>query len=285
MTGIKGGLVKKNISIWLVTAFFLMSALVKAQDSSLLLEDLTWTEAEKALKNYQVVLIALGARTKEHGPHLLLKNDFIMAEYLKERVMKEVPVAVLPTLQYGYYPAFLEYPGSVSLTAETFKRMVVDICRSISGYGIRKFYILNTGVSTLQPLENAAEELAEQGILLSFLNILDVDEKAPKDLLKQEGGTHADEGETSMMLYMAPQTVDMAKAVKDYDPRPGRRGLTRDPEGSGHYSPTGIWGDPTLATREKGKILVETAVEEIVRQVRSLIDLDLSKQPPPDPVE
>ncbi len=89
--------------------------------------------------------------------------------------------------------------------------------------------------------------------------------------MKQEGGTHADEGETSMMLYIAPDTVDMSKAVKDYDSRPNRRGLSRDREGKGHYSPTGIWGDPTLATREKGRIIVENTVSAVIKQVRELI--------------
>jgi creatinine amidohydrolase len=237
------------------------------------LEDLTWIDAEKALKQFDVVMIALGARTKEHGPHLLLKNDYIMAEYLKDRVAEEVSVAVLPTLQYGYYPAFLEYPGSVSLQAETFKKVIIDICRSMSGYGIKKFYVLNTGVSTLRPLKSAADELAREDIVLWYLNILEVDEKVPQELLKQEGGTHADEGETSMMLYIAPETVNMSKAVKDFDSRPGRRGLTRDPEGEGHYSPTGIWGDPTLASKKKGKVLVETAVKEIIEQIKELIAL------------
>ena len=96
------------------------------------LENLTWIQAEKALKEYEVVLIALGARTKEHGPHLPLKNDYVMAEYLKNRIAQEVPVAVLPTLQYGYYPSFLEYPGSISLKAETFKNVIGDICRSMN---------------------------------------------------------------------------------------------------------------------------------------------------------
>ncbi|MBY9002125.1 MAG: creatininase family protein, partial [Candidatus Heimdallarchaeota archaeon] len=63
------------------------------------IEDLTWIEAEDAIKNHDVVLIALGARTKEHGPHLPLNNDYTMAEYLKDKVSKEVPVIVLPTLQ------------------------------------------------------------------------------------------------------------------------------------------------------------------------------------------
>ena len=242
---------------------------------SAVLENMTWIEAEKALKQYDVVLIALGARTKEHGPHLLLKNDYLMAEYLKDRVIKEVPVAVLPTIQYGYYPSFLEYPGSVSLREETFKNVVEDICRSMNGYGVRKFYVLNTGVSTLKPLSAAAQELGEVGIVLRYLNLLEVDKTLPKDLLQQEGGTHADESETSMMLYIAPETVDMSKAVKDYDPRPGRRGLTRDPQGSGTYSPTGIWGDAKLATREKGRVIVEATVQAIVSQVRDLISLKL----------
>ena len=189
------------------------------------------------------------------------------------RVADEVPVVVLSTLQYGYYPAFLEYPGSISIGAETFKNVVMDICRSMHGHGMNKFYVLNTGVSTIGPLAEAEKELATLGITLRSLNILEVDDKLPAGLLKQEGGTHADESETSMMLYIAPETVDMSKAAKDFDPRPGRRGLTRDPLGKGNYSPTGVYGDPTLATKEKGRVIVEATVAEIVRQVRELIAL------------
>jgi creatinine amidohydrolase len=249
----------------------------KCQDavSSVELENLTWVQAEDALKKYEVVLIALGARTKEHGPHLPLNTDYIMAEYLKDRVKKEVPVAVLPTLQYGYYPSFLEYPGSISIQAETFKDMVKDICLSMKGYGVRKFYVLNTGISTLKPLEEAAEEMKAAGLILRYLNLIDVDKTLPQGLLKQGGGTHADESETSMMLFLAPDKVDMTKAVKDFDPRPGRKGLTRDPEGKGTYSKTGIYGDPTLATREKGRIIVEATVQAIVAQVLDLVKLKL----------
>lgn len=265
----------KRTGILFLIFIFLSQAMAEQKKPSVNIEDLTWMDAENILETYEVVFIALGARTKEHGPHLLLKNDFIMAEYLKDRVIQEVPVAVLPTLQYGYYPAFLEYPGSISLSAETFKNVIVEICLSMNGYGIRKFYILNTGVSTLRPLQSAAEELVKKGVILRYFDILEADKKIPSGTLKQEGGTHADEGETSMMLYLAPESVDMSKAVKDYDARPNRKGLTRNPEGSGHYSPTGIWGDPTLATREKGKIIVESAVKEIVREVWELISLKL----------
>jgi creatinine amidohydrolase len=273
----------KNQS-WITSAIFILSVSLflpgsgLGKTSSIYLENLTWVEAEKAFKNYEVVLLALGASTKEHGPHLPLKTDYLMAEYFKGRVAEEVPLIVLPTLQYGHYPAFLEYPGSISLEAETFEHVVIDICRSMNGYGLRKFYVLNTGISTLRPLQAAAEELSKQGIILRYLNLLDADKNLPAGLLKEEGGTHAEEEETSLMLYIAPETVDISRAVKDFDPRPGRKGLTRNPDGQGSYSPTGIWGDPTLATREKGEIIVETIAKEIVKQVRDLIDLKLDEE-------
>ena len=65
--------------------------------------------------------------------------------------------ALLPTLSYGFYPAFLEYPGSTSLSVETHRDVVIQIARSIAGYGSRRIYVLNTGISTLRPLRAAAE--------------------------------------------------------------------------------------------------------------------------------
>jgi creatinine amidohydrolase len=224
------------------------------------------------MKEYEVVLIALGSRLKEHGPHLPLNNDYIMTEKLTEIVIKQVPVIVLPTLQYGFYPSFLEYPGSVSINEEAFKDFIVDICKSMNGYGKRKFYILNTGISTLRPLKKAAEELQKSDIVLSYLNILKIELKTDKKLLEQEGGTHADEGETSIMLYLAPEIVNMNKAIKDYDPRYNRKGLTRNPKGPGIYSSTGVYGDPTLATKEKGKILVESIINEVVSEIEKMIE-------------
>ncbi|MFW9779222.1 MAG: creatininase family protein [Candidatus Heimdallarchaeota archaeon] len=249
----------------------------KEKVESIEIEHLSWKEAEKAFQKYRIVLIALGARTKEHGPHLQLNNDYILAEYLKFQVMKRFPVLVFPTLQYGYYPAFLEYPGSVSLSQNTFRDHVIDICKSIAGYGIRKFYVLNTGISTLQPLEDAANELRKNwGFELRYLDLNIVDEKIPTGFLSQEGGTHADESETSMMLFIAPDKVKMSKAVKDYDPRLDRKGLTRNPKGNGIYSPTGIWGDPTLATVEKGKLIIDRILEIIVSELKLLSQLNIN---------
>jgi creatinine amidohydrolase/Fe(II)-dependent formamide hydrolase-like protein len=77
--------------------------------------------------------------------------------------------------------------------------------------------------------------------------VLEVDRELPAGLLRQEGGTHADEGETSMMLSIAPEMVRMSKAVK-VSIRPGRHG---DEAGGNSFQPTGVYGDPTLATRTR----------------------------------
>jgi creatinine amidohydrolase len=72
-----------------------------------------------------------------------------------------------------------------------------------------------------------------------------------------------------MMLYIAPESVQMKKATRDFNPkRPG--GLSRDPKGNGTYSPTGAWGDPTLATREKGQAVVESLLTAILEDINDL---------------
>ncbi len=248
---------KKIFSLFVMLMVAPLAAL--GQTKGVLLEDLTWIEAEKRLTPQTVVVIPIGAAAKEHGPHLKLKNDLILAEYLKKRVLAQADVVIAPTVNYHFYPSFLEYPGSTSLRLETARDLMVDICRSLARHGPRRFYALNTGVSTLRALKLSADVLAAEGIILRYTDTLKIVEDIEKEVSQQEGGTHADEIETSMILYMDPSAVDMKKAVKDYHPQ-GKGGLTRDPKGEGTYSPTGIWGDPTLATREKGKKVVEAKV-------------------------
>jgi creatinine amidohydrolase len=239
-----------------------------------LLEDLTWIEAEGVLTPTSIVVLPIGASSKEHGPHLKLKNDWLLAEYWKRRVLERADIVVAPTIGFHYYPAFTEYPGSISLRLETARDLVIDICRSLARFGPRRFYALNTGVSTVRALAPAAEALAAEGVLLGYTDIGALLGPLKKTLCEQEGGTHADEAETSMMLVIDPLSVDMSKAVKDFrEDRPG--GLTRDPAGPGTYSPTGIWGDPTLASRAKGEALVDAFLEGLLRDIDALRGADL----------
>ncbi len=233
------------------------------------LADLTWPQAERVLGPDTVVVIPLGASSKEHGPHLLLKNDWLLAEYYKDRVYQQADVVIAPTLGFHYYPAFTEYPGSITLRHETARDVIVDIVRSLAADGPRRFYVLNTGVSTVGPLNAAVDVLASEGIVLRFTDLLAAIDPVCDEICEQEGGTHADEVETSMMLYIAPRTVAMSKAVKDFTPKT-KTGLSRSPDGAGHYSKSGVFGDATLATREKGQRLVEAVMETILADIEAL---------------
>jgi len=234
-----------------------------------LLETLTWPQAEARLTPEAVVVIPLGAAAKEHGPHLQLNNDFLMAEYLKRRVLFAADVVIAPTVSYSYYPAFVNYPGSTTVPLEAARDTVLSICRTLAAHGPKRFYILNTGISTVRALKQAHDAAAAEGITLYYFSLATLG-TLEKTLLKQPGGTHADEGETSMMLYMAPEAVDMTKAVKDYHPRTGDGPFQRVQGLPGVYSKSGTWGDATLATREKGQQLTEAAVRIILEEIEAL---------------
>ncbi|HVT02165.1 MAG TPA: creatininase family protein [Thermoanaerobaculia bacterium] len=265
-----------------VASLVIVNANAREQPRGTRLEDVAWPEAEKLLRAETVVVIPLGAESKEHGPHLRLGNDFLMASYLADRVRTRADVVVAPIINYSFYPSFVEYPGATTLRFTAARDQIVDICRDLSRFGPRRFYVLNTGVSTNRPLKAAAALLRDDGIEMRFTDLLKIMDPITKPLATQPEGTHADEMETSMMLYMAPRSVDMKKAVRDIHPQNGEGGMTRDEKRPGLYSPSGVYGDATLATREKGKKVTEALVTTILSQIEELRHADLPRASPLD---
>jgi creatinine amidohydrolase len=256
-----------------VTALLLAAVCTPAaQRRSVAIESLPWTAAVSLLDTGAVVMIPLGAQAKEHGPHLPLNNDWLLAEYFANAISRSAPVIRYPTINYSFYPAFVEYPGSTSLRMETARDMIVDIVRSIARHGPRRFYILNTGVSTLRALQPARDSLAASGIVMVYTNILEVGKAVEDSLREQAGGTHADEMETSMMLFIHPNVVNMRLAPDDY--HPGVGGLTRDSATAVRdgktWSRTGTFGNATLATRAKGRALVNAQVTGMLAEIERL---------------
>jgi len=196
-------------------------------------------------------------------------------------VLDASDVVVAPPLAYHFYPAFVEYPGSTSLTLDTARTLSVETVISLARFGPRRFYVLNTGVSTTRALEPAARLLASQGILLSYTDLAGHLDRVSTSIRQEEGGTHADEIETSMMLYIDPASVDMRRAVREYAASSGPLQLTRRRGSPGTYSESGVWGDPTLATREKGRTVVEGLVGAILQDIEVLRH---SAPPTPGPV-
>lgn len=232
------------------------------------LEQLTWVQAEAWFARDPVVVIPLGAAAKEHGPHLPLNNDAIIAEWLAQETCRQLPVVIAPLVNASFYPAFVDYPGSISLRVETARDLLVDICRSLAGFGLSRFYVINTGLSTLRPLAQARQTLSAE-LDLRYLNLADALAKLPPDLLQQEYGSHADEHETSLMLHIAPEVVDMSLAVDDGNQGEGR--LSREP-GTGTWSASGVFGQATLADADKGRIIAGTLVDCVVEDLRRLLE-------------
>src|SRR5882757_11458644 len=118
------------------------------------LEDLTWPEAKARFEAGMPVVIPIGAASKAHGPHLPLKTDALTARALAQRLIERLPAAVAaPVVGFGFYPAFTAFAGSQHLSAETFKALLGELLGNLRGHGVRRIAILNTGVSTEQPID------------------------------------------------------------------------------------------------------------------------------------
>lgn len=230
------------------------------------LETLSWIEAEQWFVNNPVIVIPLGAAAKEHGPHLPLNNDALIATWLGEQICARLPVVIAPLINASFYPAFTEYPGSISLRCQTARDLIADTCMSLASFGLSRFYVINTGLSTLRPLAEVKASL-DEGIAFEYLNLDAALQGLPDDLLQQQYGSHADEHETSLMLHIAPEVVDMSRAIDDGAEGEGR--LTRN-RGQGLWSESGVFGQATLASAGKGKVIAQVLLQYTLDQIESL---------------
>ena len=228
------------------------------------LENQTWQVAESLLADNPIVVIPLGAAAKAHGPHLPLNSDAITVSWLAEEIRSRLAVVVAPIINASYYPAFVDYPGSISLREETARDIFIDSCRSLASFGAKRFYVLNNGVSTEKPLSLAKKILAKTNIQFEYLKLRHVFDNLPADRFQQTFGSHADEHETSLMLHIAPDVVDMSEAVDDGFEGEGMLSRTA---GQGIHSPSGIYGQATLASAEKGEVVAGLLVETVLADI------------------
>ena len=242
------------------------------------IEDLTWPEVDERLKAGALVVVPVGAIAKEHGHHLPMKTDWLVARELARRVAAALPVLVAPIVSHGYYPAFTRYPGSQHLTAETFAAVMRELLAKLIADGARRIAVINTGLSTEEPLQIVVRDLlALTGVRIAVADIRQLG-KALHATGSQKLGGHGDEWETSTILAIEPSLVHMDRAVEDYGNMPSepktvfRRPLRfgSDPASGPDYSRTGVRGDPTLATAEKGRALLAEMARELIEGLVAL---------------
>ena len=263
----------KKILVPLLTALTLTSFSQKRDpaNQAIYLEDISWTTAKEILDPADVIVIPLGAAAKEHGPHLPLSTDHIQAEGLAKLIALQRKVIITPVVNYGYYPAFLKYPGSTSTNFRTATDMVVQIVRSLSAYGPKRFYIINVGVSTTPTLETAATILAEEGILLYFSRYdRPAFEAADAQVRTKEFSGHADEIETSNILYLRSDLVDMRKAVNDSSMKGKQGPMAPVSIAGGNINTSGINGYAALGTKGKGEKALKNFATALVNEIDSI---------------
>jgi creatinine amidohydrolase len=201
-----------------------------------------------------------------------MNTDRIQAEWLAADMADRFDALIWPTVSYGHYPAFAEYAGSSGLSAPLFENLIEEIATVIVGFGCRALFVLDTGVSTQMPIDRALVRLGVNHV--KHLRIYDGPHyrQAAAQLAEQGHGSHADELETSVMLALASDRVNMSRAEaspKVTHETPGR--LTPTDTASPNYSRSGSYGDPTLATLAKGEILLAAIVDDIVEQMTAFL--------------
>ena len=240
------------------------------------LENLSWPEAKEKIDAGWPVILPIGAIAKEHGGHLPLNTDYLVARELATRIAAELPVIVAPIVTVGYYPAFVRYPGSQHLRPDTFQALLNDLLDKLLRDGVTSIAILNTGVSTEAPLRIVVREFYQRtGVRVLSADIAALGKRS-RGLLQQRYGGHGDEAETSMILAIAPEAVRMAQAVVDYGhaestPRTVFYVPTifdADPATGPDYSVSGVRGDPTLASVDKGRAILAEMAEELIQGLR-----------------
>lgn len=235
--------------------------------TGLLVEDATWIAIRERLRVGVTGILPVGAACKEHGGHLPMATDRMQADWLGRSLAAKADVVVWPTLTYGYYPAFARYPGSISLERETFIRLARDVVSGILASGARRLLIVNTGISTIGPLKEAVQFADDQGRLI-LANVYEGPRfrRAAQELEQQRCGSHADEIETSIMLVIAGERVRMDRAVA-WDAHRLQGAFSPDDPMSPGYSPSGVYGDPTRASADKGKRLLAAMLADVLSQL------------------
>ena len=228
-----------------------------------------------ALDGRSILLQPIGA-FEHHGPHLPLATDALVVEALAEAALAARPssgVHLLPTLSYGLSSEHLWAPGTVSLSARTLLAVLDDLAASARRAGATRLALLNGHGGNTHLLRVACREARVAHGLHAFLlhASLPPDNGGPPTDPREEGlGIHGGLGETSVLLHLRPDLVDLTLAersipsfVHDY-PHLGFDGAGEFAWCSNDLTPSGVVGDPTLATPEAGKERFEAAVAEVV---------------------
>jgi len=221
-------------------------------------QDLTWPEVAGAVARTPYVLLPFGA-IEEHGPHLPLGTDALAAESLAGRISAGADLIELPVMPYGQVWSLEHFEGSLSVDDETLVAMILGIAEGLERTGVRGIVLLSAHLGNAAALKKAARALEERGgiaaIALTYPGLAAVAAQVRESPQSHPAIMHADELETSIMLALHPEVVRMEHAVSEYPEYPAHFDVAAVRWDT--VSDTGVFGDATAATAEKGEAIVD----------------------------
>ncbi len=249
------------------------------------LGELTWPEAKRRFKEVDVALLPVGA-IEQHGPHLPLDTDSFDAEYLAHEVASRCssprPI-VLPLIPYGVSYHHDDFSGTISIGNETLARFVHEIGMSAARNGIKKLIIVNGHGGNDPSLNFAAQTINRDAHIFVCVDSGHTSDVDVDGIAETPNDVHAGEIETSTSLAVRPWLVKMEKARK-LVPRFSSRYLDFSSKRSVSWyayteriSASGVMGDPTKASAEKGHRIWKLTIQHLVNLVEDLKDLTLDE--------
>lgn len=238
---------------------------------------LTWAEMNDAIEMQKVILLPTGS-TEQHGRHLPLDVDLFLAESVCLETGRRIPdkVLVLPPIAYGLNLHHIDFPGTIHIEPEVFINFCLNITKSVAYHGFKKILLVN-GHGSNTPLIDliARKTVLETDSICGALGYFPLAMEAFNAVKESEVMAHADEFETSLYLHLAPERVQMDKAVADDDVRGeyvSSDSIYSNPvrfnDYWGRWTQTGVHGDATVATAAKGEAIFEGAVNGMINVVK-----------------
>ncbi|MGH7448588.1 MAG: creatininase family protein [Longimicrobiales bacterium] len=231
--------------------------------TSLALDELSWIDAAAHLARSPRLIIPVGAM-EQHGPHLPLGSNVLIARRVAVDLSTQFGVLRAPTMYYGVNVASeREYAGTASLRQKTLHRAINELLAAWEEHGVSEFIIITA--HRHEPHLDALATLITGSARVRVVSLWDVD---VADLLeKQPGALHACEAETSVMLYLYPDLVRMERArdfqISERDFERYVRGQLPTPPPGG----AGVVGYPTAATAAKGDAIYTRLISAVRRAV------------------
>jgi len=247
------------------------------------MSEMTRIDIQKALdRGFGTVVFAVGSN-EQHGPHLPTCTDTLEGDVLANKVTLKLGRALqAPSINVGCSDAHMVFPGAISLRPETLKSLIRDYCASLAKQGFKNIVILPSHGGNFNAVREVTDELNQSLVDTKVVSYTDLkgllgflaEFSSRHGVSAGESGAHAGESETSMVLAIRKDLVDMKNAEKgfvgSFDDK--MMGLMYS-QGIKVVSKNGVLGDPRKAEAGNGEEYLELWAEKMVDFVRKQVDI------------